>query len=142
MNRRRTAAGITMTLILALMVPWATAAAEPRSDGAGTVSARAAVQRSASVSASARQVEEGSRYTVTASITSPRQAGKVELQKLDPPDYAFQDAEWVTVRVAAVSGRNRIRFPVVATERNTEKHRVVVTYKKAKPVTSDRKSVV
>jgi hypothetical protein len=111
------------------------AQAQPGDDAALNVS-KSFVKRGVTVTASAKQVTEGDRYTVTATIKSPRQALKVTMLKFNPPDYSFQNPTWDTVRTVKVSARSKVEFRAVAVEHNTEKHRVKVTYRNAKPVTS------
>jgi hypothetical protein len=115
------------------------AASTPDNIGQGLVQAdapRAVVTRSATLSTSAKQVDEGNRYRLTAAIKSPRQALRVTLQKFDPPDYSFQDPEWASVKMVKVNARSKVKFGVVAVDENTERYRVVVTYKNAQPFTS------
>lgn len=99
-------------------------------------SSRAQVKRGATTTTSVAQTVEGNRYVVTTTVKSPKHATSITLQKLDAPDYSFQDPEWDDVRTVAVRGRAKIRTVVVATEKNTERYRAVVRYKKAKPFTS------
>jgi hypothetical protein len=97
--------------------------------------ARAVARRGATVTAAATQVEEGSRLTLTATITSPLQASKVTLQKLYVPMY-YGDPTWTPVKTLRVHGKRKVNFGVVATGLNNERYRVTVTYKNAKPFTS------
>jgi hypothetical protein len=98
--------------------------------------AESKLTRGATTTASVRQTLEGSRYVVTTSLKSPKKATNVTIQKLDPPEYTFQEPEWVNVRTTAVRGRSRIKTVVVATETNTERYRAVVSYKRAKAFTT------
>lgn len=101
-----------------------------------SLAAKAPAKRGVTMAASTRQTVEGSRYTLTASVRSPKQAGSITIQKFDPPDYSFQEPEWDDVKTIPVRGRAEFKLVVVATERDSERYRAVVRYKKAKPVTS------
>ncbi|WP_182525849.1 hypothetical protein [Nocardioides dongkuii] len=137
MNRRIRAAALAL-----ILVPTGTAAAaatnatQPDDSSATSAIERAGIKRGAALTSAARQVDEGSRYTLTATIKSPRRARKVTLQKFNPPNYSFQEPAWDTVRAAKVKARRKVKFTAVAVEHNSEKYRVTVTYKKARPVTS------
>lgn len=115
------------------------AASTPISTGHGSAQAdvdRAGVTRGASVSTSAKQVDEGDRYTLTATIETPRRAMRVTLQKYKPSFYGWDDPAWEPKKTVRVNARSKVKFGVVAVSENTERYRVVVTYKKAKPFTS------
>lgn len=111
----------------------------PETGHAETV--RAALQRGATLTTSAKQVEEGERLTLTAIIKSARMASKVTLQKWQPSLYGWDDPKWNPVKTVAVRGKAEVRFAAVATDENTERYRAVVTYKEAKPFTSKAVSV-
>jgi hypothetical protein len=84
---------------------------------------------------SAKQVDEGERLTLTATVTSSRTATRATLQKWYVPGYGT--ASWQTVRTVRVNGRSKVPFKRVATNENTERYRVFVAYRHvAKPVVS------
>ncbi|NHC21868.1 hypothetical protein G6553_01595 [Nocardioides sp. IC4_145] len=97
--------------------------------------------RGATLTPKAKDVEEGDRLTLAAVIESPSRARKVTLQKYRPPLYVGDDAEWNAVKSRNVRGAKRVRFAVVATGPNTERYRAAITYKNAKPVTTQPVSV-
>jgi hypothetical protein len=98
--------------------------------------ARAALQRGATVTTSAKQVVEGDRLTLTVTIKAARQAAKVTLQKWQPSLYGWDDPKWNPVKTVAVRGKAEVKFAAVATDENMERYRAVVTYKEARPFTS------
>lgn len=104
-------------------------------EAVATDTARTAFQRGATVTASVKQVEEGDRLTLTATIKSPTRASKVTLQKLYVPAY-YGDPSWQPVKTLNVRGNRHVKFGVVATYLNFERYRVTVTYNNAKPYTS------
>lgn len=96
----------------------------------------AAFSRGASVRVSATELEEGRRFTVTARVQSPRRAKTLTWQRWDIPAHSYYSPSWKPLRTVKVAGRRSITLPRVATGRNTERYRVVVTYKKGRKVTS------
>lgn len=114
-------------------------ASTPHTIGHGSAQAdvdRAVVTRGATLSTSAKQVDEGNRYTLTATIKTPRQALNVSLQKYKPSFYGWDDPAWEPKKTIRVNARSKVKFGVVAVSENNERYRVVVTYKKTKPFTS------
>lgn len=98
--------------------------------------ARAAIARAARLTTSAKQVEEGDRLTLTATIKSPRKASKVMLQKYEPPLYSGDKADWNIVKTVWVRGKRKVNFKVVAASLNSERYRARVVYQTSKPITS------
>lgn len=99
------------------------------------------VQRGATITSSKSEVEEGGQFTLTVSIKSPAAATKVTLQRYQPSRYGWDAPEWKHVKTVSPRGKRELRFVAVATEKNAERFRVVVMYKKAKPATSNPVSV-
>ena len=98
-------------------------------------SARPAATRAVRLTASAKQVEEGDRLTLTATIKSPQQATRVTLQKASVSVFSG-NTYWNPVKTVGVRGKRKVPLKVVATDENTERYRAVVTYKTMKPATS------
>jgi hypothetical protein len=98
-------------------------------------SLRTAYTRGATLATSAKQVEEGDRLTLTATITSPAQAARVTLQKSYVSVY-YGTTSWQPVKTVAVRGRRAVKFGVVALGPNADRYRVSVTYKTGKPAAS------
>lgn len=98
--------------------------------------ARVAVVTGATLTASAKQVTEGDRVSLTATIKTPRQASKVTLQRWQQPLYDWSDPTWESVKTLATRGKATMVFNQVATANNFERYRVVTTYKNAMPFTS------
>ncbi len=93
------------------------------------------------LSASTRQVEEGDRFTLTATVKAPKAATRATLQKWYVPLY-IGTPSWQPVKTANVSGRRKVAFKAVATAENTARYRVSVAYKNsARPVTSNSVNV-
>lgn len=102
---------------------------------------RAAITRGATLSASAKHVDEGNRYTLAATIMSPRRALKLTLLKFKPSLYGWDDPAWEAQKTVGVKGRSKIKLSVVGVNENYERYRVVVTYMRAKPITSKPVSI-
>lgn len=74
---------------------------------------------------SPKQVEEGDRFTLTATIRSPRKATRVTLEQWYVPPY-FGTPRWETAKSLRVRGKKKVKFRTVAT--NIERYRVAVAY--------------
>lgn len=114
--------------------------AESRHPVAGDeVSARSASKPV--LTSSAKQVEEGDRYTLTATIKSPKTAARVTLEKFRL-NIIWGTPEWEPVKTVKVGGKSKVAFKTVATDENNERYRVSVTYMKAtRPVVSNQVGV-
>lgn len=95
----------------------------------------AGTERGVKLKVSAKEVEEGDRLTLTATIKSPGQATRVTLERLDVPLY-IGDPEWESVKSVKVKGRHKVTFRQVATALNNERYRAVVAYRDAQPMKS------
>jgi hypothetical protein len=88
------------------------------------------------LSSSTKQVEEGDRLNLTATVRSPNVATRATLQKWTMPLYSGT-ASWQTLKTVKVNGRSKVPFKTVASDENTERYRVSVTYRSAaEPATS------
>lgn len=94
-----------------------------------------AFDRSVVLSTPVTEVVEGDRFTVSARITTPRQAKRVTLQRWTVPLY-YGEPHWEAVKSVKVRDRKRITFRRVATALNQERLRAVVSYSAGKPVRS------
>ncbi|NHC25079.1 hypothetical protein G6553_18080 [Nocardioides sp. IC4_145] len=101
----------------------------------GMIAAKPALSRGVMLVGSSREVNEGDRYRLTATIKSPARAGNLTLQKLDVPLY-YGEPSWEDVKTVGVRGRRQITFKAIATALNVERYRAVVSYKEAKTVKS------
>ena len=113
-------------------------AAADATTSAASVPGRAAAKTIAKpvLSSSTKQVEEGDRLTLTATVKSPRIATRATFQKWSVPLYS-STGSWQTVKTVKVSGRSKVPFKTVATDENPERYRVSVGYRRAaRPVTS------
>ena len=82
------------------------------------------------------QVNEGDRFTLTATVRSPKTATRAVLQKWYVPLY-YGTPRWEPVKSLRVGGKSKIAFKRIATDENSERYRLVVIYKKTKrPVVS------
>lgn len=112
----------------------------PADASTGAESGTAAVSASAAkpaLTASAKDVEEGDRYTLTATIKSASTATQATLEKWRPSLYGWDAPAWVSVKTVNVAKRGKVPFKVVATDENAERYRVAVTYKNTtKPAVS------
>ncbi|MDN4159979.1 hypothetical protein [Nocardioides abyssi] len=94
------------------------------------------MQRGATISSSTKEAEEGDRLTLTVALKSAAKAKMVTLQRYQPSRYGWDAPAWNDVKTVNPRGNRRLRFAVLATEKNVERFRAVVAYKKAKPTTS------
>lgn len=131
------AASLLMAASLATGAGAASASSADVADAAASedTSSRAAATRAVKLNASDKQVEEGDRLTLTATVKSPQQASKVTLQKASVSVFSG-NTYWNPVKTSWVRGKRKVRLKVVATDENTERYRAVVTYKTMKPATS------
>jgi hypothetical protein len=123
-------------MLVSLMLPMSMTAAAPAN---ALTSPTSALNRGAAkpvLSSSAQEVTEGDRLTLTATVKAPKMALRATLQKWSTQPYAAS-ATWGNVRSVKVKGRSKLRFKTVATDENTERYRVSVTYRDAaKPLKS------
>lgn len=140
---KRSLVGLTVALLclVASMSAASGGAASTRQGTARPDAERAGITRGATLNTSAKQVDEGNRYTLAATIMSPRHALKLTLQKFKPSLYGWDDPAWEAQKTVGVKGRSKVNLGVVAVNENNERYRVVVTYKKAKPITSKPVSI-
>jgi hypothetical protein len=88
------------------------------------------------LASSVQEATEGDRLTLTATVKAPKRALRATLQKWSAQPYAGSSS-WRSVRSVKVKGRSKVRFKTVATDENTERYRVSVTYRDAaKPLKS------
>ncbi len=139
-----------VALVMAAIAPWAAASAAPNSHQVARAAAGELVlaERSAPplaarvltvsrpVLRSTGHVEEGDRFTVTATIAVPKRARRVVLQKWYVPTY-YGTPSWQTVKTLKVRGHRKINFNRTAIEENRERYRLLVNYRGfKKPVAS------
>jgi len=92
------------------------------------------------LSASKAQLVEGDRFTLTATIRSPKKAARATLQKFRIS--VFGEPTWDAIKTVKAAHKRKVSFARVATGENSERYRVVVTYRKVKkPVVSKPVSV-
>lgn len=140
MFKRVRVAGVAASLLMSASAGAVSASASPHAN-ADSVAQQApvgpaSVHRGATLASSAKQVTEGDRYTLTATIKATRQASKVTLQKYHPSLYGWDDPSWEPVKTVKVRDRSKVKFGAVATGLNTERYRAVVSYKTARPFIS------
>lgn len=116
---QRIRAGVLAGLLLVL-------SATPVSLGAGASSAESQPARPV-VKASAKQLTEGSRFTLTATIESPGKATRATLQQWVVPLY-LSTPHWESVKTLKTHGKRKVVFKRIATDENQERYRVGVTY--------------
>ncbi|NYD40057.1 hypothetical protein [Nocardioides panaciterrulae] len=140
---KRVRIGLVAGLLVGLVAPLSamTDTAEARTAGLSAESRVAAKSIAKPVlTSSAKAVKEGDRLTLTVTVKSPRTATSATFQKWYVPVYGT--ASWQTVKTVKVNGRRKVRFKRVATDENTERYRVFVTYRHvARPVVSNAVSV-
>jgi len=105
------------------------------STGADGHAAPSRAKRGAELTTSAQEVDEGERVTLTARVRAASRARTITLQRWVVPAY-YGTPEWESVRTRSVKGKRKVRFHVVATALDSERYRVRVTYRNARPVTS------
>lgn len=143
---KRVDLGVVVGLLLGLASPLALALMNAPADAttpAVSDPGRAAAKPIARpvLSSSTKEVEEGDRLTLTATVKSPKIATRATLQKWSVPLYS-STGSWQPVKTAKVRGRSKIPFKTVATDENTERYRVSVAYRSAtRPVTSSAVSI-
>ncbi len=104
------------------------AAAEAGARAPDDMAARRASRRRPALSASARQADEGDRLILTARVPRPRGATRITLQRWHVPPYVGT-ASWTPERTTRVRGRAKVVFTTVATAQNSERYRVLVSYR-------------
>lgn len=136
LKRVRAAVAVVSLVLVSTAAGASVALADPASHQVREHSAsKVTFKCGVTLASSAKQVEEGDRLTLTASVASPKQAARVTLQKWYVPAY-YGTPAWQTVKTVLVGGRKAVKFHTVATYLNNERYRVSLTYKHAKPVTS------
>ncbi|MFC7497068.1 MULTISPECIES: hypothetical protein [unclassified Nocardioides] len=145
-QRVRTGAVAGIFVMVAVLSVGGAATAEVSTGHADTAVRSAASFRAHAVARpvlrpSKSQVDEGDRFTLTATVKSPKTATRAVLQKWYVPLY-YGTPRWEPVKSLRVGGKSQIAFKRVATDENSERYRLVVTYKKTKkPVVSKPTSV-
>ena len=131
---------VAASLLLASMTMIGTADAElPAERANSSAVANSRFTTGAVLSASKRQLVEGERYTLTATIKSPNRASKATLQKWYVPAYG--DPTWQSVKTSKVRGQRKTTFRAIAVEEDAERYRLLVAYKRVKTVSSPAISV-
>ena len=131
--------GLVSALLLGLTSPLALfrAPAEAASAAAASTASTARSVARPVLTSSAKQVVEGARLTLAATVKSPKTATRVTLQKWSVPLYSTT-ASWQTLKTVTVNRRSKVPFKIVATDLNTERYRVTVAYRTAtRPVASN-----
>ncbi|WP_148575643.1 hypothetical protein [Nocardioides caldifontis] len=132
MSKRFRARAVTTLFALAVSSMWALTgadAAEPASSF--NVSAKPssmAASRGVTLTASAKQVEEGDRFALTAVIKSPAKAATVTLQRWHVPPY-FGEPSWQSVKTLRAKRKSKVTFRAVATDLNDARYRVSLQYR-------------
>ncbi|WP_155992300.1 hypothetical protein [Nocardioides sp. URHA0032] len=115
----------------------ADASTGPTAPAAQAAAASAASVAEPALTSSAKNVEEGDRYTLTATLRSAATATRATLEKWHPSLYGWDPAGWDPVKAVKVGHRGKVPFKLVAADLNSERYRVAVAYKKtAKPAVS------
>lgn len=109
-----------------------------REQSRATTAERGQFPRGASLEASTNEANEGDLVTMTAVVKSPAKAIRVTLQK----EYIsyYGDRSWIDADRTRARG-GKATFEVVATGPNSDRYRVSVAYKGAKPRTSKAKKI-
>jgi hypothetical protein len=133
---KRARAGLVAGMLVSLTLPMSMTAAAPAKALTSPTSGLDRGVAKPVLSSSAQEVTEGDRLTMTATVKAPKTALRATLQKWSTQPYA-SSASWRTVRSVKVRGRSKLRFKTVATDQNTERYRMSVTYRDvAKPLKS------